>query len=105
MGTLEIHLYNRDDDEPMVYETTGDSPGAGLDENGRLAPGQTYVVRLAELIGKEKTFVGYGWIVGNFDGIAGTRTILLGQGAAWHGDLTPEPSPHGAGVKPIPPPE
>ena len=105
VGTLEIHLYNRDDDEPMVYETTGDSPGAGLDENGMLAPGQTYVVRLAELIGKEKTFVGYGWIVGNFDGIAGTRTILLGQGAAWHGDLTPEPSPHGAGVKPIPPPE
>ena len=102
VGTLEIYLYSRDDDEPMVYETTGDSPGAGLDENGMLAPGHTYTVRLAELVGEENAFVGYGWIVGNFDGIAGTRTILLGQGVTWHGDLTPELSHHGADIKPIP---
>ncbi len=71
VGTLEIHLYSRDGDEPMIHETTGDSPGAGLDENGKLAPGQTYTVRLAEIVGEDRAFVGYGWIVGNFDGIAG----------------------------------
>ena len=104
VGTLEIHLYGQDGDEPMIYKTTGDSPGSGLDENGNLAPGQTYTVRLAELIGEDRAFVGYGWIVGNFDGIAGTRTIInFGQGVASHGDLTPKLSRHGAGVKPIPP--
>lgn len=103
VGTLEIHLYSRDDDQPMVYETKGDSPGDGLDENGRLAPGQTYTVRLAEIVGEDSAFIGYGWIVGNFDGIAGTRTIILGPGMAWHGDLTPKLSHLGAGVKPIPP--
>ena len=102
VGTLKIYLYSRNDDGPMVYETTGDSPGDGLDENGMLAPGQTYTVRLSDLVGEENAFIGYGWIVGNFDGIAGTRTILLGQGATWHGDLTPELSHHGAGIKPIP---
>ncbi|MDE2926121.1 MAG: PKD domain-containing protein [Acidobacteriota bacterium] len=106
VGTLEIHLYGRDDDEPMIHETTGDSPGSGLDENGRLAPGQTYTVRLAELVGEDRAFVGYGWIVGNFDGISGTRTIInFGQGVTVHGDLTPKLSRHGAGVKPIPPQE
>ncbi|MDE2926644.1 MAG: hypothetical protein OXT71_09625 [Acidobacteriota bacterium] len=103
VGTLEIHLYNRDGDEPMVYETTGDSPGDGLDENGMLAPGQTYTVSVAELGGEDRAFVGYGWIVGNFDGIAGTRTIInAGQAVTVHGDLTPELSHHGAGMKPIP---
>ena len=103
VGTLEIHLYSQSDDKPMVYKAMGDSPGDGLDESGRLAPGQTYTVRLSELVGGEKPFVGYGWIVGNFDGIAGTRTIILGQGAALHGELTPKLSHHGAGVKPIAP--
>ncbi len=103
VGTLEIHLYDRDGGGPVIHETTGDSPGAGLDENGRLAPGQTYTVRLAEIVGEDRAFVGYGWIVGNFDGIAGTRTNILGQGVTWHGDLSPKLSRHGAGVKPIPP--
>lgn len=104
VGTLEIYLYHRDDDEPMIYETTGDSPGSGLDENGMLAPGQTYTVRLADLVGENRAFIGYGWIVGNFDGIAGTRTIInFGQGVTVHGDLTPKLSHHGAGVKPIRP--
>ena len=106
VGTLEIYLCHRGDDEPMIYETTGDSPGSGLDENGMLAPGQTYTVRLAEIVGEDRAFVGYGWIVGNFDGIAGTRTIInFGQGMTVHGDLTPKLSHHGAGVKLIPPPE
>ena len=60
--------YNRDG-EMMMHETSMDSPGTGL-MDGMLGPGQTYTVLLSEIVG-DMEFVGYGWIVGNFDSIAG----------------------------------
>lgn len=95
MGTLEIHLYNRDG-EMMTIETDMDSPGVGLTD-GMLAPGQTYTVLLSELV-EDMDFVGYGWIVANFDAVAGTRTVF-GPGFSQHGDMTPPVSRHGGGIR------
>ena len=95
MGTLEIYLYNRDG-EMMMHETSMDSPGTGL-MDGMLGPGQTYTVLLSEILG-DMEFVGYGWIVGNFDAIAGTRTVI-GSFVNQHGTLSPPMSHQGAGVQ------
>ena len=95
MGTLEIYLYNQDG-TMMMHETSMDSPGSGLND-GMLGPGQTYTVLLSEIVGDDM-FVGYGWVVANFDGVAGTRTVI-GSFVNQHGSLTPEVSQHGAGVK------
>ena len=94
MGTLEIYLYNRDG-EMMMHETSMDSPGTGL-MDGMLGPGQTYTVLLSEIVG-DMEFVGYGWIVGNFDSIAGTRTVI-GSFVNQHGTLSPPVSHQGAGM-------
>ena len=98
MGTLEIYLYNRDG-TMMMHETSMDSPGAGLMMDGMLGPGQTYTVLLSEIVG-ETEFVGYGWVVANFDGVAGTRTVI-GMFLNQHGDMTPPVSHQGAGIKPM----
>ena len=98
MGTLEIYLYNRDGMMTM-HETSMDSPGSGLDDSGMLGPGQTYTVLLSEILG-DMEFVGYGWVVANFDGVAGTRTVI-GSFVNQHGTLSPPVSRHGAGVKPM----
>ena len=97
MGTLEIYLYNRDG-EMMMHETSMDSPGSGLTD-GMLGPGETYTVLLSEIVG-DMEFVGYGWVVANFDGVAGTRTVI-GSFVNQHGDMTPPVSRHGAGIKPM----
>lgn len=96
-GTLEIYLYNRDG-AMMMHETSMDSPGAGLTD-GMLGPGQTYTVLLSEIVG-DMEFVGYGWVVANFDGVAGTRTVI-GSFVNQHGTLSPPVSRHGAGIKPM----
>ena len=101
MGTLEIYLYNRDG-SMMMHETSADSPGTGL-MDGMLGPGMTYTVLLSELLGEDGgEFVGYGWVVANFDGVAGTRTVtIFGLGFNQHGDLTPAVNGQGgAGIKP-----
>ena len=98
MGTLEIYLYNRDG-EMMMHETSMMSPGTGLTD-GELGPGETYTVLLSEITG-DMDFVGYGWVVANFDGVAGTRTVF-GPGFSQHGDMTPPVSRHGAGIKTMP---
>lgn len=95
MGTLEIYLYNRDG-EMMMMETSMDSMGAGLTD-GMLGPGETYTVLLSELL-DGADFVGYGWIVANFDAVAGTRTVF-GPGFSQHGDMTPPVSRHGGGIR------
>jgi len=61
-----------------------------------LGPGETYTVLLSEITG-DTEFVGYGWIVGNFDGIAGTRTVI-GDFVNQHGTLSPPVSHQGAGI-------
>ena len=99
MGTLEIYLYNRDG-TMMMHTTSMDSPAdRGLMEDGTLGPGMTYTVLLSEIVG-ETPFVGYGWVVANFDGVAGTRTII-GAFLNQHGDMTPPVSHQGAGIKPM----
>ncbi|MCY3777505.1 MAG: hypothetical protein OXH11_16145 [Candidatus Aminicenantes bacterium] len=95
MGTLEIYLYNRDGMMTM-HVTSMDSPGTGLTD-GMLDRGETYTVLLSEITG-DMDFVGYGWVVANFDGVAGTRTVF-GPGFSQHGDMTPPASHHGAGIK------
>ena len=37
-------------DEPVVYETSGGSPGSGLEPDGTLAPGGTYQVLISEIL-------------------------------------------------------
>ena len=98
MGTLEFHLWHHDG-TMMAVVTDGDSPGTGLDENGMLGPGQTYTVLLSELL-DDAMFVGYGWVVANFDGVAGTRTVI-GNFVNQHGTMSPPVSHQGAGVKPM----
>ena len=98
MGTLEIYLYNRDG-TMMMHETSMDSPGSGLMDDGMLGPGMTYTVLLSEIVG-DMEFVGYAWVVANFDGVAGTRTII-GAFLNQHGDMTPPVSHQGAGIKPM----
>ncbi len=97
MGTLEIYLYNSDG-TMMMHETSMDSPGHGL-MDGMLGPGMTYTVLLSEIVG-DMEFMGYAWVVANFDGVAGTRTII-GAFLNQHGDMTPPVSHQGAGIKPM----
>ena len=87
-GTIEIYLWNTDG-TAMVYETAA----------GSLGPGQTYTVRLAEILSEitglpegdaGNEFTGYGWIVGNFDAIAGTYNVtIFGLGFTQNFHLTP----------------
>lgn len=102
MGTVEIYLYNQDGTMAM-YSTDKMTAGSGTDKDGNLMPGGTYTVFLHELLaaaGHEGMFIGYAWIVGNFDGIAGTRTVM-GMGFNQHGDLSPGVNHMGGGVKPM----
>ena len=64
---------------------------------GILWPCRTYTVRLAEILSKitglpenENEFTGYGWIIGNFDAIAGTYSVtIFGLGFTQNFELTP----------------
>ncbi len=78
-GTLEFYLWNQDG-TPIVYETSADTVanavGAGLNADGTLGPGMTYSVGLDEILTDagvgDVDFVGYGWVIANFDGVQGT---------------------------------
>ena len=98
-GALEFHLWHHDG-TMMAIVTDGDSPGTGLDDDGMLGPGQTYTVLLSELLDPGDSFVGYGWVVANFDGVAGTRTVI-GSFVNQHGTMSPPVSHQGAGIKPM----
>jgi len=95
-GTVEFFLWDSDGTS-MFYETAADSPGVGLDAMGYLQPGRTYTVRLAEILSKikglpedEVEFTGYGWVVGNFDAIAGTYSVtIFGLGFTQNFEFTP----------------
>lgn len=76
-GTIEFYLWGQDG-EVLAYETGPGSPGFGLDGEGRLLPGHTYTVQLGDILDELAVpgpFVGYGWIVANFDGVQGTYAI------------------------------
>ena len=93
MGSLEFYLYNNDGSPPVMYETMMGSPGSGLEDDGTLMPGGTYTVQLHEILeaaGADGMFSGYGWVVANFDAVAGTRTVVnWATGFSEGGDLTP----------------
>ncbi len=85
-GTLEFYLWD-EFGHLIQYETAMGSPGAGLSEDGTLAPGQTYRVLLSEILSAadfeqhsidfnhDPIFLGYGWVVANFDGVQGTANV------------------------------
>ncbi len=82
-GTVEFYLWNADG-SPYFFDTGMDpSLGRGLNEDGTLGPGQTYTVLLNDILGAagfpvgEQSFAGYGWIVANFDGVAGTYNLTI----------------------------
>lgn len=111
-GRVALYLYDRDGTLTM-YVSNPASPGSGLNANGALGPGQTWTVRLAEVIAaargiKERQieFSGYGWVMSEFDCLAGTysNTIFglgftqnfemlpgMGQGGFIGGLMVPQP--------------
>lgn len=91
-GTIEFYLYNKDG-TLTTYETTAGSPGSGLAADGTLAAGQTYTVLLSEILTAASVtvdFTGYGWVVANFDGVAGTYNVtIFGLGFTQNFELLP----------------
>ncbi len=69
-GQIEVWLWNED----------GELVGAI--SNFVLDPGQTAVFDLRSVLDQvgfesDRTFLGYGWVIGSFDGIAGTYTVQI----------------------------
>ncbi|GAB4237162.1 MAG: hypothetical protein Kow00109_10980 [Acidobacteriota bacterium] len=96
-GKIWIFLYNADG-TPTVYVTGPDHRvGAGLDAQGRLGPGETWTVRLAEILAdawnvpeSEVTFRGYGWVLSEFDCLAGTyNNTIFGLGFTQNFEMVP----------------
>ncbi len=79
-GTVEVYLWDQAEGELISFETSDDSIGTGLLADGTLAPGGTWTFLLTDLLaaaGWEGDFTGFGWIVANFDGVAGTHTLII----------------------------
>ena len=84
-GPVTFILYNRNGSICEFSTDSDPSVGTGVDEAGNLSPGQTYTVLANEIIetclavagsgGFE--FNGFAWIVGAFDAIFGTATVVL----------------------------
>lgn len=94
-GTVTFFLYDRDG-TGVMYDTGSDcSAGIGLNPDGTLGPGQTYTVLLADILecavgDRTASFNGYGWVVGNFDAIAGTYNVTIFDiGFTQNFELTP----------------
>lgn len=80
MGQVWLFCYNTysEDGEPIVVQTSAlDAPamtGLGLDDDGMLAAGGTWLVFLDEALGAvgfDSDFVGYCYVIGEFDAITG----------------------------------
>ena len=79
-GTVEVYLWDQVEGELISYETSDDSIGLGLNPDGTLSPGGTWSFLLSDVLvaaGWEQDFTGYGWIVGNFDGVVGSHTLVI----------------------------
>lgn len=96
-GRVVLHLYHLDGTH-ITYVTGPNSPGAGLDPNGELGPGQTWTVRLAEILAAARgipeqqvtDFRGYAWILSEFDCLAGTYTnTIFGLGFSQAYEMSP----------------
>jgi hypothetical protein len=111
-GKLAIYLYNNDGNL-TIFTPQSDAVGLGLNANGSLSPGATWTVRLAQILAvawgveeSEVEFNGYGWVLSEFDCLAGTynNTIFglgftqafefhpgMGQGGFFGGVMVPLP--------------
>ncbi len=92
-GTIEVFLWDQAEGELITFETSDDSIGVGLNEDGTLSPGQTWTFLLTEVLvaaGHIRDFRGFGWFVANHDGIVGSSTVVVfGVGFAQNSDLLP----------------
>lgn len=96
-GRIKLVLYNLDGTR-IQYVSGPDAPGEGLDAAGELPAGQTWTVRLAEVLasglGVPETqvgdFRGYAWVLAEFDCLAGTYTnTIFGLGFSQAYELSP----------------
>lgn len=84
-GTVEFFLWNKDG---TMYQ---------YESSEELAPGETLTIRLAEILSRatgqdeaDIEFTGYGWVVANFDAIAGTYNVtIFGLGFTQNFELLP----------------
>ena len=80
VGTLEFYLWTQGG-VMMVYETDG-TIGTGANPDGTLGPGMTFTVLLEEILAAITGVTGNDfpagicWVVANFDGVAGTYTVV-----------------------------
>ena len=103
-GVFAIILYDRDGTEYSFsshgnsYLKDGSLIGAGLNPDGTLEPGQTFTVNLQEVLAAVqdvyprdvKEFVGYAWILSEFDCLAGTYSnTIYGLGFSQAFELKP----------------
>ena len=80
VGTIEVYLWDQTAGELISFETSDDSVGIGLGADGTLPPGGTWSFLLSNVLdaaGWTGNFVGYGWIVANFDGVVGSHTLNI----------------------------
>jgi len=95
-GRVSLFLYNTDG-TLLTYTTAPDSPGYGLNPDGTLSAGMTWTVRLAEVLSKvldrpenQIDFRGYGWILSEFDCLAGTyNNTVFGVGFTQSYEMVP----------------
>jgi len=118
VGTIEFYFWDLEG-ELYTYETGPESPGRGLNEEGMLSPGRSYLVLMNQILKEagydyeahDGLFAGYLWIVANFDGVQGTSNPtdfkLFTQTTVMQPDLgtTFFDFSANAGVPMIPPPD
>ena len=78
-GTVEVFLWDQAGGAMISYESD-DTVGVGLNTDGTLSSGGTWTFLLGDVLdaaGFVGDFVGFGWIVANFDGVAGTHTTSI----------------------------
>ena len=97
-GGFAIYLYDRDGTVSFFSSREHNQVGyygPSPNGDGTLSPGQTYTVNLQEVLsavkgGEAGEFAGYGWILSEFDGLAGTyNNTIYGLGFTQAFELKP----------------
>ena len=102
-GEVWAFCYNTlEDGAVWVYRSSSDPVGTGLDSEGNLMPGSTWITYVDEILATlgfdpaADSFVGYCYFVGDFDAIVGTyvntfETISSQQAFPMQSDFTGVP--------------